>query len=79
MPLLTAQGKEAALEGLRQRREAAKEQKDINNSSLPAGSPMFYYCNGCGLQNIVLPEAHLQMPPKLCTECQAMLDMGWMT
>jgi len=79
MPPLTAQGKEAALLGLQRRREAAKTQVVINNSDLIAGSPMFYFCNGCGMQNIVLPENHLHMPPKLCMECQAMLDMGWMT
>jgi hypothetical protein len=54
MPL-TTQGKAAALDGLRQRREAAKTQKLINNSALYAGSPMHYCCVACGLQNIVMP------------------------
>lgn len=78
MPPLTAQGKAIAIEGLRRRREAAKTQKVIRNEELYAGSPMYYFCNACGLQNIVLPESHIQMPPRLCNECSALKELGWL-
>lgn len=78
MPPLTAQGRAKALEGLAQRRKAAKTQTHINNSSLYAGEPMYYYCKGCGLQNIVMPEGWFTGKPDFCDECQAVYDCGWL-
>lgn len=76
--LATVQGKEHALKMLSERRAKAKETKPIDNSSLPAGSPMHYYCISCGLVADVLPELHVNAPRRLCTECQALKDLGWL-
>ena len=75
MPI-TTQGKDAALEALFERRE--NPPKHVDNSSLYAGSPMYYYCKSCGHTAAVLDEGH-RGPPQLCKECQAMKDMGWLT
>lgn len=76
MPL-TAQGRAIAVAALWERRKAAKTQTRINNSSLYAGSPMYFDCIGCGLQNIVMPEGWISKPD-FCVECQALKDCGWL-
>jgi hypothetical protein len=48
----------------------------IDNASLYAGSPMHYDCTSCGA-DIEVPEDWATRP-KLCTECQAMKDAGWL-
>jgi hypothetical protein len=66
---------EAAVAALEARR--ANVPKQINNSELYAGSPMYFYCQCCGHQSDVLPEAYfLSTPRELCKECQAMSDRG---
>lgn len=42
--------------------------KRINNASLYAGSPMYYYCRLCG-NVMILPETHIEMAPKYCYCC----------
>ncbi|MBS3903517.1 MAG: hypothetical protein KGZ30_04070 [Anaplasmataceae bacterium] len=76
MALATTQGKEFALEVLRKRREHNKTRKRIDNSSLYAGSSMHFDCIGCG-EDIVVPENYITRP-KLCRECQALKDLGWL-
>jgi len=46
----------------------------IDNSSLYAGSPMFYYCRYCGLRSDTLPEGWLSGPKQICEECRKMED-----
>jgi hypothetical protein len=77
MPTLTALGRKAAVAGLTRRREAAKTQTLIRNQDLYAGSPMYFCCLGCGLQNIVVPEGWLTKPD-LCDECTALKSVGWL-
>ncbi len=72
----TTNGKEKALEVLAERRANKPVRRD--NSSLPAGSPMYYYCISCGHLSDCLPESHNCAPSKLCTECQALKDLGWL-
>ena len=74
--LATQQGKEFALQALKERR--ANPPKQINNGSLSAGSPMYYYCINCSHLAESLPESHLSLPKKLCRECQALKDLGWL-
>ncbi len=76
MVLATTQGKKYALAALRNRRR--KQPKPVDNASLPAGSPMFFYCQSCGHCSDCLPEAYLGTPNKLCEECQALKDCGWL-
>lgn len=51
----------------------AWEHGQIDNSRLPAGSPMIYYCRACGCVSASLPECHLGPPPRYCSDCN---DMG---
>lgn len=77
MALATEQGKHVALAALGERRAHPPEK--IVNSQLPAGSPMFYYCRACGHLADTLPENWWIRPPaKLCKECQALADCGWL-
>lgn len=72
----TVHGREAALQALRERR--ANQPEQIYNASLPAGSPMYYYCDSCGHLADTLPEAHVSTPRSFCDECQALQDLGWL-
>ena len=76
MALATTEGKEAALKALAERRENKPEQ--INNGRLPAGSLMYFYCVSCGHQSDALPETYTCTPGKLCDECAALKDLGWL-
>lgn len=72
----TAQGKEAALEALRERR--ANQPEQIDNGALIAGSPMYFYCIACGWLADILPETYTNTPKKLCSECDALKVLGWL-
>lgn len=72
----TSEGKEVALAALAERRALNKDRKRIDNSSLPAGSPMYFGCLSCnGI--ITVPEGYYSRP-KLCEECAALKEMGWL-
>lgn len=75
MPI-TEQGKEAALAALQKRRE--NKPRHIDNSDLPAGAPMYFYCITCGHSSDCLPESYIGTPKRLCGECQALKDLGWL-
>ncbi len=76
MSLATMQGKEFALEKLAERRNTPVKQ--IDNSQLYAGSPMYFYCQSCGHEADIKPETYITPPKKLCGECQALKDLGWL-
>jgi hypothetical protein len=76
MMLATEKGKEAALRALAKRRK--DKPKQIDNASLYAESPMYFYCISCGHTADVLPEGYLTTPKKLCAECRALKDLGWL-
>jgi hypothetical protein len=59
---------------LRYLEESQKEK--VNNSSLYAGSPMYYYCRGCTCLTEVLPESHWGAPKKFCDACKVLSDHG---
>lgn len=67
--------KESALLALAERKSNPPEK--IDNSSLYAGSPMFFYCKVCD-GTIVLPESFTCAVPKLCVECDFLKEMGWL-
>ncbi len=77
MALAAEQEKVAALAALKQRREANKNIKKVDNSKLYAGSPMYYYCVSCNAE-IVLPETHTCAAPPLCKKCEALNECGWL-
>jgi hypothetical protein len=68
----------AAHEALERRQAENAEKTKIDNASLPAGSPMHYYCRVCGGLSDVLPEEHISAPRRLCAPCQEMKDKGWL-
>lgn len=76
MALATQKGKQHALEALAKRRE--NQPKRISNSSLYAGSPMYFYCKSCGHLADEKPESYIFPPKSLCDECQALKDLGWL-
>lgn len=76
MPTATTLGKTAALEALKERREANHDRESVDNASLYAGSPMHFDCLGCNA-DITVPEGYLTRP-NLCTECQALKELGWL-
>jgi len=53
--------------------EAHKKGK-IDNSRLPAGSPMYFYCIACGLQSDTQPEGYTCRPKRSCDACLKMDD-----
>lgn|GEM_PF-4317413 len=70
--------KEGLLEALQERREKSMEVGQVDNASLYAGSPMYYYCKHCGVQVAVKPEDWYEdPPPSTCADCQELLDKGW--
>lgn len=72
----TEQGKEYALQMLQLRRDKNKGKQKFDNSSLPAGAPMYFPCLSCG-DLISVPESYISRP-SLCSECQALKKMGWL-
>ena len=77
MAVATTQGKEAALNALLERRERNKTRERIDNGRGYAGDPMHFDCITCG-EDIVVPESYIPPRPKLCRECQALKDAGWL-
>lgn len=70
-------GKEESLALLRERRSDPPEH--IDNASLHAGSPMYYYCKSCGWLADVKNEGwSLIQPRTLCAFCQRLRDCGWL-
>lgn len=76
--LATDKGKEFALEALRRRREKNAGKEKVNNALRPAGSSMYFYCRSCDDVADILPETYISPPKKLCKECQALKDKGWL-
>ncbi len=75
MPI-TEQGKAAAIKALEERRSNRPEQ--IDDSRLPVGAEMHFYCISCGHSAGSMPESYTIDPPKLCNECKAMKDLDWL-
>lgn len=69
----TELGKEHAQAALAERR--ANRPTLPRNEDLPAGSPMYFACIGCGAA-IVVPEDWTSKP-EACRECMALLALGW--
>jgi hypothetical protein len=68
--------KEEAIKAFEERKKKAKEEGQIDNGSLRAGSPMYFYCKGCGIHHATLPESYITPPPAFCKDCRAMKDAG---
>lgn len=65
----------AALETRRQ----ANVGSQVDNSKLPAGSNMYYYCQACGAHTATRPELWYEdkdLPPKFCPTCNDLIHDG---
>lgn len=58
------------------RKLANRNEERMNNSALPAGSPMYYYCKGCDDHIITLPEGHRSFVYTICTGCEVLKEHG---
>ncbi|KKN81538.1 hypothetical protein LCGC14_0317970 [marine sediment metagenome] len=58
------------------RKLANRNEERIDNSSLPAGSSMYYYCKGCDGHIITLPEGHRNFVYKICDSCEVLKEHG---
>jgi len=67
---------EIALEKFKERKAANASRERIDNSRLPAGSPMHYYCRFCGDATETLPECHLSQPITCCDPCHFLHQRG---
>lgn len=71
------ENKEEALKALEERRN--NPPKEIDNASLYAGSPMYYYCESCDHLADVLAESDFSTKPKeLCGFCRTLKNRGWL-
>ena len=68
---------DAALATFEARRTANKNIKHVDNGSLRAGAPMYFYCPCCGGE-IVLPEIY-RYHPTYCTHCKPLVEKAWLT
>jgi hypothetical protein len=67
--------RKAAVEALAWRRRMAPPQ--VDNSQMPAGAQMIYYCRTCGHVCDIKHEAYIFPPYRHCSECQALIDLDW--
>ena len=58
------------------KRQKAHKGKQIDNSSLPAGSPMYFYCKFCGAPTDTLPESYTCCPKQVCDPCEILHAHG---
>ena len=49
----------------------------IDNSKLVAGSRMYFYCRHCDNISDVLPEDYLCRPRHVCSQCEDLVEYGW--
>lgn len=59
-----------------EKRKAANQGKQIDNSRFYAGSPMYYYCKFCGAHTETLPEGHFGRAKVVCDPCKILHDHG---
>jgi len=63
---------DVALEQFRKRRLWNSMEEQIDNSSLPAGSLMYFYCSFCGCLTDTLPEGYTCDPKTICIPCEVL-------
>lgn len=63
------------LEALTKRREENANRHPIDNSKLPAGSPMHFPCEGCNA-DIEVPEDYTPPRPRDCKDCETLRKEG---
>lgn len=61
---------------LRLRKRLDNPAERINNASLRAGSPMFFYCKMCGAESDRVPEGYISSPKKICNDCKELKEVN---
>jgi len=61
-----------AMKQFEKRKKKNSKEAKIDNSSLYAGSPMYFYCKFCDAQTDVLPECYIGKPKQICTPCEVL-------
>lgn len=74
----TELAKKHACEQFLRRRQYSIQIEKVDNSGLHAGSPMYFYCQECGIPTEVLPEDYLFSPVKVCSQCQGLCKHNWL-
>lgn len=64
-----------AMEQYRLRKKANKG-KRIDNATLHAGSPMYFFCRFCDEPTETLPESYTSVPVTVCRPCEILRDHG---
>lgn len=67
---------EVAMKQYKKRVEENSKKEHVDNSSLPAGSPMVFYCKKCGVHTDTLPELYVGRPQTICDACQVLVEHG---
>ena len=67
---------EVALEAYHKRVEDNKDLEHVDNASLYAGSPMFFYCRKCRVHTVTLSESFTCKPKTICDPCKILADHG---
>ena len=62
---------ELAMKMYKERKEKNKG-AGIDNSKLPAGSSMYYYCEFCGEHTQTVPEGYWGKIKTICTPCETL-------
>lgn len=70
--------KSKAIEQFVGRFTASKAVKKIDNASLMAGEPMYFYCKHCDVLIEALEEEYLFPPYSLCSQCEGLREEGWL-
>lgn len=65
-----------AMQQYKKRCKANSKKEKINNASLPAGSPMYFYCRFCGDLTDTLPESFTCTPNTTCEPCDVLHTHG---
>lgn len=63
---------DVAMAQFKKRKEANAKVEQVNNSDLPAGSPMYFYCLYCGGLTDCLPESYIGKPRRVCEPCEVL-------
>lgn len=58
------------------KRKTENAGKQINNTTLYAGSPMYFYCKHCGVLTDKLPETYVTPPKTCCDDCKELEKLG---
>lgn len=67
--------KEEALKALQKRKE--NQPKHIDNASLYAGSPMYFYCEICGHLSDKVSESYTLPVKRYCKDCLELIENKW--